>query len=785
MLSYFREKEFLHPFCIWFVLLAWYIIIGSTIFFGFHFKCDNFITSQSFWFFSKTPVEAQEVVIVAIDQSSRQELGLKWPWKRSITAQLISNIAKQSPKAVGLDIVFSGYSEEQEDRALIDSLKSHPKIILGFILNENIREEPAPEFRDAAFDKGFVNRPLQGGIVRDIKPIFVDNEGKLDTSLDVSLMQAYLDVSHQELPVNEQGVRLNDKLFIPFSNGMTPLNYLVYHSNFNIVSASDVLSGKVPDSIFKDKIVLVGSTDPVIHDEYFTPLGIFPGVTIIGNSLVMLLSKRFIKDMTGFTSFLFAFLLGFMLIFISKGLSFLRSSICLIFMVVAAYFSLLYFRSMDMVFAYDLLIFSTISASLVFHFHKYTNIIYVSNKIRKQAVFDPATGLYTSRYFMLQLDEKLKSTSQVLFIGLQVKDYKKVTKDMTFEQIKELTLRLSSYLRTQLESKFKKTTISCLSSDIFGVLVEGEDKEHTTSLIVDVLQRVQAESFDINGKVLKIDLSGCLLYKQDKVILRKTDIFSQLKNLLHDKPGEDVSCQEMKEIQSEKENKEINYKNPLDFIAYDWEERNRELESNLKEILEVNNRLDRLNWGTLRALARAIDAKSPWTAGHSERVTQISLKIGRRLHLSHDELDNLHRAGLLHDIGKIGIPVSILDKTGKLSDEEYRRIKEHPAKGANILQPIEEYAEVIKIAIQHHERFDGKGYPKGLSGEEITLGGRIMAVADVFDALISHRPYRTGMTFEKALSIIKEGRGTQFDSNIVDIFMQLAQEEKLVDEMYE
>ena len=182
-------------------------------------------------------------------------------------------------------------------------------------------------------------------------------------------------------------------------------------------------------------------------------------------------------------------------------------------------------------------------------------------------------------------------------------------------------------------------------------------------------------------------------------------------------------------------------------------------------------KLSRLNWGTLKALARAVDAKSPWTAGHSGRVTKLALKMADILIPDYKKRENLHRAGLLHDIGKLGIPVAILDKPGKLSEREYETIKSHPQIGARILEPIEEYAALIPIVLQHHERFDGKGYPNGLSGNAIHLGARILAVADAFDAMKSDRPYRDGMPLERVIGIIQQESGRQLDPVVVEALM--------------
>jgi HD-GYP domain-containing protein (c-di-GMP phosphodiesterase class II) len=153
-------------------------------------------------------------------------------------------------------------------------------------------------------------------------------------------------------------------------------------------------------------------------------------------------------------------------------------------------------------------------------------------------------------------------------------------------------------------------------------------------------------------------------------------------------------------------------------------------------------------------------------------VTEKALQIGQVMGLTPEELDNLHRGGLLHDIGKIGIPVSILDKPGRLTDEEFKAIRRHSTIGASILEPIAAYAHAIPIVLQHHEHFDGKGYPDGLAGETISLGARILAVADVYDALVSDRPYRAGMDRERVMEIIKEEAGKQFDPSVVQALLE-------------
>jgi putative nucleotidyltransferase with HDIG domain len=183
--------------------------------------------------------------------------------------------------------------------------------------------------------------------------------------------------------------------------------------------------------------------------------------------------------------------------------------------------------------------------------------------------------------------------------------------------------------------------------------------------------------------------------------------------------------------------------------------------------------LDALNWGTLMALSLAVDAKSAWTAGHSARVTKAAIGIGTVLGLAGPDIEVLRRAGLLHDIGKIATPPEVLDKPESLTLDERRMIQEHPRVGARILEPIEAYASVVPMVLQHHECYDGSGYPDGLAGEKITLGGRILAVADFYDALTSDRPYRKALGQSETLKTIQKEAGRQFDPLVVNAFLKI------------
>lgn len=178
--------------------------------------------------------------------------------------------------------------------------------------------------------------------------------------------------------------------------------------------------------------------------------------------------------------------------------------------------------------------------------------------------------------------------------------------------------------------------------------------------------------------------------------------------------------------------------------------------------------------------AATLDARDPCTAGHSIRVAEYTVKLAKAAHLDPSQIELLRKSALLHDIGKIGIKDEVLLKEGKLTNEEFEQIKQHPVIGAHILEQINlpiELKPLLPGVKYHHERYDGKGYPEGLSGDNIPLFGRIMAVADAYDAMTSNRPYRKGMPSDKALGILHSGKGTQWDPYFADLFVQLIQDE--------
>ncbi len=204
-------------------------------------------------------------------------------------------------------------------------------------------------------------------------------------------------------------------------------------------------------------------------------------------------------------------------------------------------------------------------------------------------------------------------------------------------------------------------------------------------------------------------------------------------------------------------------------------------EVSYKKFMELSknyNELEDLFMGFVKAMVNALEAKSPWTRGHSERVAAFAQEIACELNLSESQRKAVTIASLLHDIGKIGTYDSILDKRSRLSDDEYDKVKMHSVQGADILRGIKNFEDVVLMIRHHHERMDGTGYPDGLIGDQIPLGARIVYVADAFDAMTEARPYRSAIGMEEAASELRKNAGTQFDPLVVDAWSRVLETQK-------
>ncbi len=213
----------------------------------------------------------------------------------------------------------------------------------------------------------------------------------------------------------------------------------------------------------------------------------------------------------------------------------------------------------------------------------------------------------------------------------------------------------------------------------------------------------------------------------------------------------------------------IRIRNLIDLISLQ-----RDLHS---EVKKKTAELESLSLHVVHTLAKTIDAKDAYTNGHSERVADYAREIARRYGYDEDRLEEIYIMGLLHDVGKIGVPDAIINKQGKLTDDEYAMIKKHPLMGAEILATVSEMPKLVTGARWHHERYDGRGYPDGLKADDIPEEARIIAVADAYDAMTSHRSYRDIIPQDRVKSEIEKGMGSQFDEKFARIMLDMIAED--------
>ncbi len=388
------------------------------------------------------------------------------------------------------------------------------------------------------------------------------------------------------------------------------------------------------------------------------------------------------------------------------------------------------------------------------------------NKLKDLSLKDPYTELYNYTYLMERLPSELKRAKRyVVPLSLIIIDidYFKSVNDVYGHLYGDIILKeFAHYLRGFVKDS---DIVVRYGGEEFVVLLPDTDKERAIIFGERLLDTIEKHVFGTEGKKIKLKISiGVSNFPEDG-----NDV-NTASGLLD---SADKALLKAKEMGGDRLSifKSIGF-DIEDIVEKDKRENIDELREKLSKMV---SRVDQALFESIYGFAKTIEAKDYYTSEHAESMVSIVTEIGKKLNLSSNIIENLRHAAVLHDLGKIGVPDDILHKKEGLTIEEYEIIKKHPQIGAEIIRPIHFLKELIPIILYHHEKYDGKGYPDGLKGEEIPLGARIVAIADVYQALIADRPYRKAYSKKEALEIIREGSGTQFDPEIVEVFMEIIQ----------
>ncbi len=381
-------------------------------------------------------------------------------------------------------------------------------------------------------------------------------------------------------------------------------------------------------------------------------------------------------------------------------------------------------------------------------------------RIEKMILTDPLTGCYNWRYFLHRVHAELKRSRRYLysvsFIGVDVDHFRQVNELYGIKVADVVVKKLARIFREHLR---EEDVIARWRGDEFFIIAPHLENEEALAIAQKIRNRISVYKFKYKNLSLRIKVSiGVVSSPQDNVFNIRDVIGALNKCLINAKRkgGNSVilySSPQIKQVSEQKKKANIS-----------------ELRSKIEK---MDTLLTRDLLEMIYGFARAIEAKDSYTGEHVEYTSAIAEEIARYLKLPRREVTNVKHAAVLHDLGKVGIEGKILSKRGPLSVRERETIKSHPSIAAEILREIHVLREAIPAILYHHERYDGKGYPLGLKGDEIPLSARIVSVADVYQALISDRPYRRAYTRKKALEMIKKESGSHFDPKIVKIFLRV------------
>ena len=395
-------------------------------------------------------------------------------------------------------------------------------------------------------------------------------------------------------------------------------------------------------------------------------------------------------------------------------------------------------------------------------------LIKSNEKLKELALIDSQTGLYNHRYLVeaveVEFHRSRRYAHPLAVIMLDI-DYFKSINDVYGFQFGDFVLKQFS---RQLKMMVRKYDIVVrFGGEEFVVISPGLDKQEALILSQKILEALNLYNFGDKKHQVKLKISmGVVSYPKDHA-LKGMDLINLVEKILNKvKEAGGNRVYSLSDIRGEGDPAPNNHNKSLDI---------RLLKS---KIDKLNKKANQSLTEAIFAFAKTIELKDHYTGEHVEITGHYTNLIANKLGLPKYETEFIHQASMLHDLGKIGISEKILLKKSKLTEKEFEEIKKHPQIGADILRPVHFLHDLIPLIFYHHERWDGLGYPGGIKGEEIPIGARIIALADVYQALTSDRPYRKAYSKAKALKIIKDGSGTQFDPKITNIFLKILQEEK-------
>jgi putative nucleotidyltransferase with HDIG domain len=541
-------------------------------------------------------------------------------------------------------------------------------------------------------------------------------------------------------------------------------------SFYDLYSNLEGLKKKYGRDFLQGSLVLVYPEAEILHDNVVTPLGKFPGGFLHINGFFDIISSKFLLSSPLLT--LALLVAGLALVFISLRYSGFFYSFLLIcgFLLISFWAAVALWLQGTAINLAQLVIFA------VFFFaagniYKYILAILQLEAIKNKVVLDPLKNFYTLRYFYYHFDlatRKFYPGKELYMFFIYMGSLKGEVQNMPLNSIRSIWQKIQPAIKNA--GGFWSTYSS--EEIVGGVFYHPRKAGNLAQAFKNTLQAMFKEnSLNVSIKV------GYLKVKKE--YSPRELLFAVSRDLK--KSSEEVVCFDTPDFErSLKSTASLDQEEHefLQSIDADIEEKNRELLEMIENLSKEQAKSQEMFFQVILSLVNALEARDPYSEGHSQRVTGYALKLADKLGWNKEQKEKLRKAGLLHDLGKIGIPDSILHKRDKLNEEEFDFIKKHEIIAVKILEPIKEMAEILPWILYHHERWDGKGYPHGLGGNAIPLASQIISLADVYDALTTGRDYKKALSREDSLVEIEKNKGSQFNPELADTFVRLIREEQ-------
>ncbi len=390
-------------------------------------------------------------------------------------------------------------------------------------------------------------------------------------------------------------------------------------------------------------------------------------------------------------------------------------------------------------------------------------------RLKELTLKDYQTGLYNHLYLADIIEAEFcrarRHGNSLSAIMLDI-DYFKSINDVYGFKFGDLVLK---QFAKQLKRMVRRYDIVVrFGGEEFIIISAGMDRSEALFLSRRILDAINLYNFGDKKQSVKLKVSIAVASCPEDKVVKGMDLIEKTEHILN----------EVKEYGGNNVYSSLDIKNKKAPVKLSKAETKEDISLLKKRIDKLTKRSNQNLIEAVFAFAKTIEVKDHYTGEHGEHIVYYATEMARELNLPKPEIENIKQAAILHDLGKVGISETILRKKAKLTQQEFDEIKKHPQIGVDIIRPIQFLHGIIPFILYHHERWDGKGYPSGLKGEEIPMGARIISVADVFHALTSNRPYRKAYGKEEALKIIKEGSGSQFDPRVVNVFLKIIKKNK-------